>query len=90
MSFKPTAENLPHIRSFLSRISDEDRKLVFEPGGSEWTDEALRNLTEDVDTIHGVDPLLRFSVTSGLRYYRLHGRPEYTYHHSYSGAGIFQ
>lgn len=83
-SFEPTSENLSHFRSFLSRITRDGRKIVFEPRGSAWTDEVLQGLVDDLDIVHGVDPFLRGPVTSGFRYYRLHGRPEYTYSYSYS------
>lgn len=83
-SFEPTSENLSRIRRFVSEVGPLDRKLIFEPRGSQWEDEILQNLTAELPLIHGVDPFLRSPVTSGLHYYRLHGRPEYTYSYSYS------
>lgn len=83
-SFEPTGENLAHLRTFCSEIDRRGRTLVFEPRGSAWTDEIVRHLATDLDLIHGMDPFLRSPTTSGLHYYRLHGRPEYTYSYSYT------
>lgn len=83
-SFEPTKKNLSRIQRFVSDVDTCDRTLVFEPRGSKWEEEILRDLTADLPLVHGADPFLRSSVTSGLRYYRLHGRPEYTYSYSYS------
>lgn len=83
-SFEPTGENLTHLRTFLSEIDRRGRTMVFEPRGSAWTDEIVRDLATDLNFVHGVDPFLRSPVTNGLQYFRLHGRPEYTYSYSYT------
>lgn len=83
-SFGPTTEHLSNLRTFLSNAERRGRTIVFEPRGEAWTDDLIGELAEEAEIVHGVDPFLRTPATSGLRYYRLHGRPEYNYSYSYS------
>lgn len=83
-SYKPTGENLSNLRTFISKVDRRGRTLMFEPRGSAWTDEIVGDLAGELGLVHGVDPFLRSPVTSGFHYYRLHGRPEYTYSYSYT------
>lgn len=83
-SFEPTSENLSNLHTFLSEVDRRGRAMVFEPRGSAWTDEVVEDLASELELVHGVDPFLRSPVTSGLHYYRLHGRPEYAYSYSYT------
>lgn len=83
-SFEPTRDNLSNIRTFLSQANRDGRTIVFEPRGEDWTDEVVEDLANDLDIVHGVDPFLRSPATTGLRYYRLHGRPNYTYSYTYT------
>ena len=39
-----------------------------------WPDETIAALCGDLGLTHVVDPFLRRSVTTGLTYWRLHGR----------------
>lgn len=87
-SFEPTSENLENLRSFFSKTERGDRTLVFEPRGEAWTNELVRGLATNLDLVHGVDPYLRTPATSGLHYYRLHGRPEYEYGYSYTDEDL--
>lgn len=75
---------MSHLRTFLSAIHRGERTIVFEPRGSDWTDELVRTLATDLEFVHGVDPFLRSPVTTGLQYFRLHGRPDHTYSYSYT------
>lgn len=83
-SFEPTSENLSNLRRFLSEADRHGRTLVFEPRGEDWTQDLVAELGSELDFIHGVDPFLHSAATDGLHYYRLHGRPNYTYSYTYT------
>lgn len=83
-SFQPTSDNLSNARTFLSQADRHGRTIVFEPRGEDWTDGVVEDLADDLDIVHGVDPFLRPPATTGSRYYRLHGRPNYTYSYTYT------
>lgn len=89
-SFEPTRDNLSNIRTFLSQANRDRRTIVLEPRGEDWTDELVNDLADNLDIVHGVDPFLRSSATTGLRYYRLHGRPNYTYSYTYTAEDFEQ
>lgn len=87
-SFEPTDENLRNLRTFLSNADRRDRHVVFEPRGDAWTDDLVADLADEFDLVHGVDPFLRSPTTTGLRYFRLHGRPAYEYGYSYTADDL--
>jgi uncharacterized protein YecE (DUF72 family) len=73
-SFKPLPENVANLRAFFAHIGQPDGlRLLWEPRGPAWTDETVRGLCTELSLTHVVDPFVRPSVTSGLRYFRLHG-----------------
>ncbi|MDB4962765.1 MAG: hypothetical protein JWP01_2764 [Myxococcales bacterium] len=77
-SFKPTDENLASMRRFFARIDRErtrpaDMRLMFEPRGKTWTKAIVAPLCAELGLVHVVDPLVHRTVTTGVRYYRLHG-----------------
>lgn len=83
-SFEPTDDNLSNLRTFLTEANRRDRTIVFEPRGQDWTSDMVASLAEELDFVHGVDPFLCAPVTNQLQYFRLHGRPEYTYGYAYT------
>lgn len=87
-SFEPSSENLSNLRTFLSSVDRKGRRMVFEPRGDSWTDDVVQDLAADLDFVHGVDPFLRSPVTTGLLYFRLHGRPAYEYSYSYTPSDL--
>lgn len=87
-SFEPTNGNLSNVRTFLSQADRDGRTIVFEPRGEDWTDDIVEDLADDLDIVHGVDPFLRLPATTGPRYYRLHGRPNYTYSYTYTADDL--
>ncbi|MGQ9546537.1 MAG: DUF72 domain-containing protein [Dehalococcoidia bacterium] len=80
--FTPIQENIRNMTYFFTNIDRRDFILVWEPRG-EWTDDVVLTLCQDLDLVHGVDPLVRRAVYGKLKYFRLHGGPGYR--HQYSG-----
>ncbi len=87
-SFLPSATNLTRLRRFFEAIERNGMYMVFEPRGETWSDELVRELTAELDLVHGTDPFLRPPVSLGMRYFRLHGRPAYHYRYRYSDAEL--
>lgn len=86
-SFKPIPENLENLMHFFSTRDREKgarRGLTFlwEPRGPDWTPELVRELCEELDLVHVVDPFSGETVTPEQIYYRLHGRGSYSYIYS--------
>ncbi len=78
-SFKEEEGNIRNMREFFSSIS---RRFIYawEPRGK-WNSATIRELCEELDIIHCVDPFKGKSV-SKLKYFRLHGRNGYRYDYS--------
>jgi uncharacterized protein YecE (DUF72 family) len=76
-SFRPTDEHIANMRAFFARIDREGRpeglRLMFEPRGKAWTKAIVAPLCAELGLVHVVDPLVTRTVTTGIRYYRLHG-----------------
>jgi uncharacterized protein YecE (DUF72 family) len=73
-SFRPVSENVDNMRRFFAAIErPPDSRFLWEPRGP-WPDKAIAALCRELDLTHVVDPFLRKPVTSGLTYWRLHGR----------------
>ena len=72
-SFRPTAENVAAMRSFLTRIHrPAGVRLLWEPRGG-WPNDTVAALCRELDLFHAVDPFVRPSLTPELSYWRLHG-----------------
>ena len=71
-SFRPTADNVTRLRTFMQTVHRPDARLLWEPRG-EWPDALLVELCRDLDLVHVVDPMQRETVTPEQTYYRLHG-----------------
>ena len=80
-SFRPTDENLRHLRLFFSRVQRDDLRLAWEPRGA-WELELIRELCVELDLVHVVDPLVHPPVAGSFRYYRLHGLGGYRYRYT--------
>ncbi len=90
--FSPTPENISNLRAFFREIDHRHPRggpfiYIWEPRGT-WRPSAIRELCEELDLVHGVDPLQQPSVTNGLAHFRLHGRTGYAYR--YTEAGLKQ
>ena len=71
-SFRPTAENVGRLRTFVSQVERPAGRLLWEPRG-EWPTQLLTELCAELDLVHVVDPMQTETVTPERTYYRLHG-----------------
>jgi uncharacterized protein YecE (DUF72 family) len=85
--FTPTDEHKSNLQNFFSEMrkgmgsAAREFILVWEPRG-EWGPHEVLALCEELNLVHGVDPLQQLPVTQGLGYFRLHGRAGYRYQHT--------
>lgn len=77
-SFTPSEENLENMRGFFSGLDRGTMRLHWEPRG-DWPAGLVRELCEELDITHVVDPFATASVTPEFVYYRLHGRTGFRY-----------
>jgi uncharacterized protein YecE (DUF72 family) len=80
-SFKPTKENIFHLKKFfsgLNRKHDEEFNFGWEPRG-DWDSQTVTSLCEDLQLQHVVDPFTARSLTPNHLYFRLHGRNGWRY-----------
>lgn len=84
-SFKSTRENIENMRAFFSTISRGSLACAWEPRGM-WGNDVIRELCEELDLVHCVDPFIRAPVTlGGVVYLRLHGyEGRRMYYHEYT------
>jgi uncharacterized protein YecE (DUF72 family) len=92
--FSPTRENKNNLRGFFHELNRQagqrggEKHLTFawEPRG-EWKPEEVGELCGELGLVHAVDPFQHAPVTSGLAYFRLHGRSGYRYRFTDSDLG---
>jgi uncharacterized protein YecE (DUF72 family) len=72
-SFRPSDQNLRNIEAFFRRVGACPHLMAWEPRGA-WPPDLVRDLCARLSLIHCVDPFVADPVTTGVRYYRLHGR----------------
>jgi uncharacterized protein YecE (DUF72 family) len=85
-TFRPTEENVRHLRAFFSGIRRDGRLLAWEPRGA-WPDDLVARLCSELELVHAVDPWLRSpAAPQPVRYFRLHGGPGYR--HTYTDAEL--
>ncbi|MCS7286551.1 MAG: DUF72 domain-containing protein [Anaerolineae bacterium] len=77
-AFVPTDENIANMRAFFGAIPRKGLVFAWEPRG-EWENSLIKRLCEELELVHCVDPFQRLPVTSGLAYFRLHGKTGYSY-----------
>ncbi|HLI33519.1 MAG TPA: DUF72 domain-containing protein [Terriglobia bacterium] len=91
--FAPTPENKSNLCEFFRTIGRRTcspglgQPLIFiwEPRGV-WKPNEIRELCDELNLIHGVDPFLQPPVTGGIGYFRLHGGKDYR--HRYTDADL--
>ncbi len=77
--FQPLPENILNMKRFFTDLDRGDLNLVWEPRGKAWEDDIVREICEELDLWHCVDPFARRNVTPDRVYYRLHGIPRWRY-----------
>ena len=77
-SFRPTSKNKADMRRFFENIERRDYIFVWEPRGK-WSGDEIREICEQLDLIHCVDPFKSQPVWGELKYFRLHGKTGYRY-----------
>ena len=80
-SFQPTSQNLTNLRRFFQELERNHFIFGFEPRGN-WPSELVRQLCEELDLIHIVDPFYASPLAGKIRYFRLHGRGSYHYRYT--------
>lgn len=78
-SFKPEKNNISNVRNFFSSISGF--KFVLEPRG-EWKEDAIKNICEQLNLIHCIDPFVSTQLHGDIAYFRLHGIGCYKYRYT--------
>jgi uncharacterized protein YecE (DUF72 family) len=81
-SFLPTRENISNLKLFFREINRNDLALAWEPRGDEWRPEVIREICEESNLVHCVDPFKFDRVYGDALYWRLHGRTGYRYRYS--------
>ena len=79
-SFRPTPENIRHMREFFERVERGGLVLGWEPRG--WPAEAIVEVCRDLGLVHVVDPFQGPSLWGDLAYWRLHGKGGYSYRYT--------
>lgn len=77
--FQPLPENILNLKQFFSKIDRGDMNFAWEPRGKLWEDAVIREICDELDLWHCVDPFARPTVTPENCYYRLHGIPRWRY-----------
>jgi uncharacterized protein YecE (DUF72 family) len=77
-SFKPTQPNVKNLRKFFGKAERGGRHFCWEPRGG-WPRELVKELCEELDLWHVVDPFSDRTATPARCYFRLHGRKGWRY-----------
>lgn len=81
-SFLPTRQNIHNLEIFFREIERDDRIIVWEPRGDDWTDQLVRDICDANQLVHCVDPFVRESTCGASVYWRLHGRAGHRYRYT--------
>ncbi|MEP6787498.1 MAG: DUF72 domain-containing protein [Acidobacteriota bacterium] len=77
--FQPTPENILNMKRLFSKMDRGGLNFAWEPRGKLWDDDVIKELCNELDLWHCVNPFERQTVTPDNCYYRLHGRPRWRY-----------
>jgi uncharacterized protein YecE (DUF72 family) len=80
-SFRPTTQHVRNLEGYFRGVGVCPHLLAWEPRG-DWPEDLIRDLCKRLGLIHCVDPFAGKAVTSGVGYFRLHGRGGYRYQYS--------
>jgi uncharacterized protein YecE (DUF72 family) len=90
--FEATDANVAHFRQFFHWASRDYLRFAWEPRHKSWTSDLIRDLCQELDLVHTVDPLEQQTVWGSPKYYRLHGTLlgnfRYEYGHPYTDAEL--
>jgi uncharacterized protein YecE (DUF72 family) len=76
--FQPTGENIENLTKFFKEKDRAGLTFCWEPRGK-WPRELVKELCDDLDLWHVVDPFSDTTVTPKKCYFRLHGRKGWRY-----------
>lgn len=78
--FRPTDDNIGRLRTFFKKHARRGLNFAWEPRG-DWPAVTIKELCDELDLWHAVDPFKMPTVMPKRCYYRLHGvvRWNYTY-----------
>lgn len=77
-SFRPNKVNVANMKEFFSRIDRRSFQIAWEPRGV-WPAELIRELCQELQLIHCVDPFKNSPQYGVTQYFRLHGITGYYY-----------
>ena len=77
-SFRPFEENVEHMRAFFRSVERGRLNFCWEPRG-DWPRTLVKELCDELDLWHVVDPFKERTVTPRRCYFRLHGRRGWRY-----------
>lgn len=77
--FLPLPENVLNFKRFFTETERNGSNFAWEPRGKAWEDGMIRDLCDELDLWHCVDPFARNTVTPEKIYFRLHGIPRWRY-----------
>lgn len=77
-SFQSTKANIENMRKFFGKAKRDRLSFCWEPRGR-WAREVIKDLCDELDLWHVVDPFAARTVTPQRCYFRLHGRNGWRY-----------
>ncbi len=80
-NFTPTEENLKNMRQFFTSVDRENFIFAWEPRGN-WPKNLVKQLCDELNLIHVVDPFKDETISETIKYYRLHGIKGYNYQYT--------
>lgn len=86
-SFKPEKENIKNLRNFFKKIKSKKFVFVWEPRGN-WESKTIKQLCQELNLVHCVDPFKQKSVFGKINYFRLHGKPSYNLRYKYTNQDL--
>jgi uncharacterized protein YecE (DUF72 family) len=72
--FDASDQNVGRLRRFFEWADRHRLRFAWEPRHDSWTRELVRELCQELELIHAVDPLEQDDVYGSPRYLRLHGK----------------
>lgn len=86
-SFTPETQNIENLRKFFKKIADKNFIYIWEPRGV-WDPGLVKNLCQELNLVHCVDPFKQGSLWGKINYFRLHGRNGYNLRYKYTDQDL--